>query len=160
MTDTSISARAIYQDLLDRIGAARDANDFDTYATYFCLPHLVQSFDRRAHITSREQLQKLFNDLQQELQVHNITTMARLCTGANFVDERTITGGHTVWVVNRENKLHDSYISLTTVRLGPDGWQVGDSQYAGSEGCVLDTVTSKMKPGPDVASNPSAEERS
>lgn len=156
MSDEPQSAQHIYQELLDKIGAACGVGDFDAYSSYFHLPHLVQSFDDRMTISTRAQLHSMFKDLQRELEVHNVASMTRHCTAAEFQDADMIKGVHQVWLVSRTSEVHDSYISLTTLRCGADGWQVCKSQYAGAETCVLNTVTRKQTPpaptgAPDTA---------
>jgi hypothetical protein len=145
MRDVPLTAIEINQALLDSIGAAFDASNFDAYARHFRLPHPVQTFDRRMVITSREQLHSMFKDLRRELDLKNVVTMTRLCTSAEFEDPDTIRAVHQVWLVTRSKQVQDSYFSLTTVCRGSDGWQVCDSQYAGKETCVLNAVTRNQR---------------
>lgn len=155
MTPTPDLAKEIYQHLLDVIGKAHLAGDFDTYATCFALPHVLETFDRRTTIETREQLRTAFDTLRGHLDRVGVTSLTRHCTLAEFVDGDTIQGSHETWLVTDSHMIRDHYTALMTLRRSGAGWRLQSGQYATNDRAMpvalIDRLTARF-PGREVVS--------
>ena len=123
--------KAIYQRLLDEIGAAVEAQDQDSYVSYFALPHRLSTGSTTMMIETTEDLYRIFDGMRNCLALQNVKQLTRVCTAAEYVDDETIRGNHETWLVTPSSQLQQNYMALSTLRLIDGRWQVSDSLYDG-----------------------------
>ncbi len=137
-------AIAIYQRLLDEIGAAVSAGDFAAYAVHFSLPHPMQTAAGETLVQTEEDLRHLFDSTCNSLALRNLNGLTRICTIADYADDQTIRGSHETWLMNPQNEIRERYVALSTLRWRDGVWRVADSQYDGSDNILPCDIARRM----------------
>ncbi|MEH6739804.1 MAG: hypothetical protein V7695_14845 [Sulfitobacter sp.] len=132
MNNSEELARSIYQGLLEKIRFALNENNFSAYASYFALPHLVETFDAQFSIATEEELAVIFDKTRHSLALENIRDFARHCAIARFVDDETISAGHETRLITDQMEIQNSYPALSILKYIDGGWKITSSQYAAS----------------------------
>ncbi len=143
MADVSLTAQQIYQDLLDRIGSSIVFGDFESYRTYFELPHRFETFEKRLLISTLDELKSIFEGTCEHLRTIGIQELSRSCTLAEFSDPQTIKGCHDTRLIAPDNRVMDGYSALSTLRLRNGAWRVAESQYAETNLSLPSSISKK-----------------
>lgn len=133
MTGDPKSARGIYQQLLDDIGAAVLANDFEAYRSHILFPHTLETATLKTVINTAEELRFFFGGMCTHLESRTIRDFNRFCTAADYIDETTINGKHDTRLLSEKMQIVERYTSLSTLKLVEGQWRVADSKYASPE---------------------------
>lgn len=141
MSKAEESAQAIYQRLLDKIGAAIVEKDRGKYTNFFSLPHHLQTFEKVVVITDVAQLNHYFDKLVERLSDLGVSELTRYCIVAEFVDEDTIQGHHDTKLINRSLVILEDYVALSTLKRTDGSWKVSASQYAEAEPSIPTQIT-------------------
>lgn len=139
-TDNDLStdrARAIYQDLLDRISAAYFAGDWPYFSKVIAVPHRMTTFDGEYEITDTEQLHRMFTSMQDRIVGHGITNFARICEAAVFHGPDEIEGMHMSHLLRHGTYVNEPFPSKSILRRSANGWQVHASDNAMEAGNAL-----------------------
>lgn len=139
-------AIAIYQRLLDEIGAAVDAADFAVYAMHFSLPHPMQTAAGETVVQTEEDLRQVFDSTCNMLALRNLNGLTRICTIADYADAQTIRGSHETWLMSPANEIRERYAALSTLRWRDGAWRVADSQYDGSDNILPCDIVRQLSP--------------
>jgi hypothetical protein len=123
-------ARKIYQTVLDGICKAQADDDFDAYATFFLLPHTVETFDSRSIIETRDDLRMVFAAMRDHLDRAGVIAVTRLCSVAEFAGADTIQGSHETWLVTPRHLIREHYTALSMMVRTDTGWRSASGQYA------------------------------
>ena len=155
VTETS-DARAleIYQQLLDRITLAYETSDFEDYARMLRVPHDVSSFGPDIRLETRDDLQRLFNNMCNKFREQGITNYIRTCLAATFDGPDAIIGAHETRLMSGTHVVEQPYPVKSVLRKIDGNWMVCESDNAvdlkSSIGRVLAKTTSDrdVTPGP------------
>ena len=116
---TPTAAKAIYQDLLDRIGETYVTNDFHTFASMIHLPHTVVTFEHTLLIKTEAELLDVFKSMRRFIRVNNVTDCIRTCIVGRFENPARIEATHETYYLNRGVQVSPSYPSRSfLVRYG------------------------------------------
>ncbi|MGB3245008.1 MAG: hypothetical protein WBB25_10765 [Sulfitobacter sp.] len=124
------AAKAIYQDLLDRITTSYWDNDFDGLTKMIRVPHKVSSFGPVVPINTRSDLRGLFDNIRGYLLKNAITQYHRACLAAQFNSADEIEGMHETRLLVGAQLFEDPYPVKSVLRRIDDVWWVCESDNA------------------------------
>lgn len=124
-------AKQIYQTSLDRICDAYFSNDFDAFLAHMHVPHSYTTQDGTQHtITNQIQMREAFDCFRQYLTGLGITHFIRECTGAMFLCETKIIGGHVSEFLQNGTRVREPYDVMAVLELIDGAWGVVSSENA------------------------------
>lgn len=122
-------ALKIYQAILDGSGDAVNLGSFDRYHPFFQIPSVLETFEGRTIVKTRDALRFAFEKIQDCLGDMGATRMERTCTVAQFSGADTIRGVHDTRLLDRNGTVLDAYSGMSTLRLIDGHWRVAISQF-------------------------------
>ncbi|QBY01508.1 hypothetical protein E2K80_12885 [Rhodophyticola sp. CCM32] len=91
MTD----AKAIYQNLLDKVSEALLANDVEAFLIHSAIPHYIETETEKLLIATEQDVRDKFQIWSLTLRSKGVTDYARMCSEAAYVTPTRILGSHT-----------------------------------------------------------------
>lgn len=119
----------IYQAILDGSGDAVNLRSFDRYHPFFQLPSVLETFEGRTMVETRETLKFTFDKIQDCLSEMGATRMERTCSVAQFNGSDTIRGMHDTRLLDSHDTVLEAYSGMCTLRLIDGHWCVSVSQF-------------------------------
>ena len=131
-SDVSSSAQAkeIYQDLLDRLSCAYEANDFDAYARMIRVPHEVSSYGPKVQVNTMGELRVLFDSIRWHFAKTGVTDYVRTCISAEFISPTEIVGTHETRMLAGTQVVDTPYPVKSYLQLIDGSWWVCKSDNA------------------------------
>lgn len=123
-------AMEIYQDLLDRICAAYEKNDFDALTAMIHVPHKVSGFGPVVPINTLSELRAVFDGVWAYFERARVTQYDRVCLAAQFNGPDAICGVHETRIVSGTQLLEQPYPVKSELRQIDGGWKVCESDKA------------------------------
>lgn len=128
MTSTGeIEAVKLYQQMLDDIGAAYLARDFDSFCQMLYTPHRFTTKNGTYVVHDQDGLRRVFDSFRQYMVSQNLTDFVRTCTYAKFTGDDSIEGSHKSHLVRNSCWIQEPYRVTSTLRNIDDRWQVCSS---------------------------------
>lgn len=128
--DKRVEAREICERLLRITGEAMLANDFETFAECFEIPHFIATSDNKASIDTIEQFRDLFDRTIEDLRLKRITDLIRICDVSEYRSPTQIGSTHTTHMMCGAQRVADPFPSFSTFELIDGDWKITSSQYA------------------------------
>lgn len=123
-------ARKIFQDMLDRCGAAMLAGDMENVLCWFTIPNTVESFEGRLVLKTEAETRALFETIMARQREQSITHMVRRVTHAEFRDTDTIWATHETRYIHHGSQLSDKpHQAFSVLHRHPDCWKVHFAQF-------------------------------
>lgn len=123
-------AQQIYQQMLDRIGAAYFARDWAYFHHAIAVPHTFVTFDGQHEIADADGLRRIFDSVRQMIAERGITNYARICEAALFRSEDTIEGAHVTYLLRQGQTVSEPFPSKSILRVIDGYWRVCASDNA------------------------------
>ncbi|WP_341365388.1 hypothetical protein [Yoonia sp. BS5-3] len=125
------TAKQIYQGALDRIGKAYFDNDFAAFQAEVYVPHHYTTQEGTEHVIANyAQLREAFDCFRDYFIGLGVTDFVRTCTGAMYLSETKIIGGHDTEVLQSGTRIRDPYSVMSIMELIDGVWQVCSSENA------------------------------
>lgn len=145
MTQGALTAKEIYQELLDDIGDAHRQRNFDTFRRFFILPHWFVTFETERNIEDEDQLRLAFDAMCKHMDRVGISQPTRVCLLADFEGADKIKGCHESRLINGLNHVESAFVVFSTLVRGSDTWMVAESQYAESAPSLPSIAMSRLE---------------
>ncbi|MEJ6395468.1 hypothetical protein V8J82_19565 [Gymnodinialimonas sp. 2305UL16-5] len=115
--------RDVFQDWLDRVGAAVMAGDYPTYAAAVCLPFTLITETTTTNVEDDETLHAGFAGYRQMLEDNGITHMVRLSSGVTPLGAGLIVGNYTTHLLANSRPVMQPFVSSMTLRQQDGVWR-------------------------------------
>ncbi|KIN73635.1 hypothetical protein Z949_2827 [Sulfitobacter guttiformis KCTC 32187] len=106
------------------------ANDFDTFAAYFEIPHFISTSDNKASIETIEEFRDLFDRTHEDFRVKRITDLIRICDVSEYRSPTQIGSTHTTHMMCGAQRVHGPFPCFSTLEHINGEWKITSSQYA------------------------------
>lgn len=123
-------ARDISERLLALTGQALLANDFESFARHFQLPHFIATLEHERTIETQEELCALFMRVTEDYQRRRVTDLVRFCDVAEFRTPTRIEATHTTHMMSGDQRVIDPFPTFSVLDKIDGDWKVSSSQYA------------------------------
>ncbi len=119
---------AIYQEWLDVTSAAVVAADNDTFVTMVSYPMIMRTATAVAVIETPEEMAADITNLSAALRDQQVTDYIRLVKQARYLDETTIEGWHTTYVLRNATSVTPNYNNRMILRMLDGQWKLSESE--------------------------------
>jgi len=124
------TAREIAQAILDMTGNALLSNDFEAFAPYFQLPHLIEAAEQRRMLTTTADLRMAFDKVVEDIRLKQVTDLIRVCEVAEFRSATRLVHTHASHMMSGNLRATEPFHSYSVLDLVGGRWLVSSSQYA------------------------------
>lgn len=121
-------ARALYQDLLDRINQAGFSGDATAFLEAMHTPHRIRTLDTAQVLDTPDDMRRLFRGFCDFLAEHRVTSYVRVCTDARFVDPDTVVGAHLSHVLCGPDYVLPRFRVQTVLRRIAGRWKLTETE--------------------------------
>ncbi|MFC6639111.1 hypothetical protein GV827_08470 [Sulfitobacter sp. JBTF-M27] len=155
-SDVSSNAQAkdFYQDLLDRLSSAYEADDFDAYAQMIRVPHEASSYGPKVQVNTMGELRVLFDSIRWHFAKTGVTDYVRTCISAEFLSATEIVGTHETRMLAGTQVVETPYPVKSYLQLIDGNWWVCKSDNAVQPDNGFGRVLSQNARGTDGRSDP------
>lgn len=115
--------RGVFQDWLDRIGAAVIEGDYPTYANAVSLPFLLVTENATISVDDDTTLQEGFVSYRKMLSTQGVTHMVRLSSGTTDLGPDLIVGNYTTHLLINARPALPPFVSSMTLRCEDGIWK-------------------------------------
>lgn len=137
MTTYPSPACAVSEMLLEETRVALLKGDFEAFAVHFLFPQVIDTFEGRHRLNSREELRAVFEAVCGQNRAIGVTDMVRTCIAAAFKDPDTIEATHVARLLAGTRLLQEPHTVLSLLRRVGGTWKIASSQYAMREAAPL-----------------------
>ncbi len=137
-------SRQVAEELLQRTGEALDSGDFELFCSAFAFPNIIETFDGRRVIETKETLRDVFERTREELEHASVTDVIRHCVEVKFLDEDTIYSTHETRLMQENVLIQDPFPVFSVIRRTPEGWKGVYSSYALPDVSSFNPIFSKL----------------
>lgn len=130
MTVHEHSAFPIVKTILDGTGRALLRKCFLSFAQYFTVPHVIETFEGSRTVASFAEFRGLFDGLVTQYERRGVTDLVRNCLEVKFRDENTILCAHEVRIMSGSQLLWRPYPVFSEVKRIGQHWKVVRTSYA------------------------------
>lgn len=123
-------ARAVTERILDATGKAMLAGDFETFRSYFLLPHFISTLDRKITLETEDEMHATFLKVREDYLRKQVTELIRYCDVAEFRGNDRIEAMHTTHLMSGNRRVVEPYPSFAVMKRVSGVWRVSSSQYA------------------------------
>ena len=123
-------AKQLAERMLEQTGNALLSNDFDAFAQLFCVPHTLETPDRKTTLQTRSALKEVFDRVVQDYAEHNVTALVRINEHACFHGPFKIEAMHVTHMMSGNWRIKDPIPSYGILEFIDNRWQCTSSQYA------------------------------
>ncbi|MFQ6549714.1 hypothetical protein AADZ90_017320 [Aestuariibius sp. 2305UL40-4] len=123
-------AQRLYQEMLDRMGAAYESGDFDDYCEVIEWPFTLATFDHTITMRTRSDLRVMFDAFRKRLEQIGVTQFVRTCLAAQFQGPERIEGTHVSSCLRGGIYIEDPFPVTSIMKLRGDLWKAASSQNA------------------------------
>ncbi len=136
--------------MLKVTGIALDRNDFDLFAQFFYLPHLVETFRGKQKVRTREDMRLLFDNSVYQAKLLGVTQRVRRCLSAEFREDGSFVSAHETHMMCGDQLVRDPIPAYSIKKLVNGVWQQTFSAYAadGNSEHTLELLTKHGQPLP------------
>lgn len=120
---------AIYQDWLDQTSAALMDGDAEAFVTAMEIPFIMRTSQHETVLETVEDLRGDTANVIEALKGQQVTHYIRLVKQAHYLDEDTIEGWHTTYVLHNATAVTPSYGNRMIMRLREGGWKVTEADH-------------------------------
>lgn len=120
----------IHQHALDITGVALQENDFETFAAFFQVPHVIETFGGQQVMRTLEDLKMLFQNSREVHENSGATHRIRDSISATFTDATTISCAHMTRIMSGNYQLRDAVPCSSIFKLVNGVWGLTRSAYA------------------------------
>lgn len=157
------SASSIAQTLLEQTADALMNKEFDTFAHFVSIPHVIETPDHKTILKTRAALLEVFNHVVQDHADRNVTQLVRTCEIAEFQGAFKIEAVHITHMMSANWRVIEPYPTLMLLELIEGRWQATKSQYAVDNkttvGRALETTLRRSRLHPPTLVADTAEKR-
>ena len=125
-----MTAREVAENVLDATGKALLAGDFDAFASYFALPHTLETPDQKTILKTSTALRTVFDRVSAKYIENRVTELIRICDVAEFVAPDRIHATHTTHMMSGNTRLEEPFPIFSIFQRVGDDWISTASQYA------------------------------
>ncbi|MEM8655437.1 MAG: hypothetical protein AAGF36_11885 [Pseudomonadota bacterium] len=130
MTSALTSAADISDHLLTQTGDALMSDDFDGFASRFCLPYTLETLEGQRILETRADMKTTFDAVRAHLVKHQVTLMARHCVSASFRSPDEVAATHETRLISRNILVQDPYPAFSLLNRQADGkWKITYTSY-------------------------------
>lgn len=124
----------IYQDWLDKTSSALMTGDADVFVAATHLPFIMRTSMSETILETPEDLLGDVRNVIQALKSQQVTNYIRLVKQARYLDEVTIEGWHSTYVLRNATSVTPTYANRMILRRMGDVWKVleADHELSGS----------------------------
>lgn len=149
-------ASAIAQELLEQTADALIKKDFDAFAQYIRIPHVIETPDHKTTLKTRVALQEVFTHVVQDHADRNVTQLVRSCEVAEFQGAFKIEAVHITHMMSGNWRVIEPFPTLMLLEFIEGRWQATKSQYAVDTKTTVGralakTLNTNIQPSPDGA---------
>lgn len=117
----------IYQINLDRVTQATLDNTPEGWRAAIHIPHVLQTLDAVATLTTVEELDKSVRDFLRSIQRIGADGLDRYCLSARFIDDETIEGTHNSVLMKDGARLGNAYSVRMVLKRIEGQWKVTEA---------------------------------
>ncbi|MFQ6551568.1 hypothetical protein AAD018_004375 [Aestuariibius insulae] len=127
---SSERAKELYQEMLDRMGAAYETGDFDAYCDAIEAPFTLATFEHEITMRTQDDLRVMFNAFRKRLDQVGVTQFVRSCIAAEFHGPEMIEGTHVSSCLRDGMYIEDPFPVTSILRRRGPHWKAASSQNA------------------------------
>ncbi len=120
----------IADDILEQTGQAMLRDDFDGFAQYFRLPHVIETPDRKTELKTPDALRSVFDRVVEYYRNYRVTELIRFTEVGRFNGPTRIEYQHVTHMMSGNQRVLDPFPSYSVAELIGKTWLVTSSQYA------------------------------
>jgi len=125
------TAKAIYQDLLDRLSRAMMQRDMTAWVNAMALPHQMTTCDGKLVLETKRDIEISFADYMSAFMRLGIARMDRICEIARVSEPGRIEGYHTTAMFDRDGAPFPVYtVKWVLIEHEDECWRVAKSDSA------------------------------
>lgn len=138
------NATAVSDFLLEETRRAFELRDVELFCYRFLLPQLMGTFDGQRRITTREELEGIYQRTAAYFDTYGVLDMRRRTVEAQFETPTRVRATYHSQHLTKGPSLSDAVVGTSTLHLIDGIWLVGSSEYA-TKSVVLSQV---LRPAP------------
>ena len=123
-------AQRLYQEMLDRMGAAYESGDFEDYCEVIEAPFTLATFDHTITMQTRSDLRVMFDAFRKRLEQVGVTQFVRTCLAAQFHGPDRIEGTHVSSCLRDGTYIEDPFPVTSIMNRRGATWRAASSQNA------------------------------
>lgn len=124
------TANEITQAFLEQTADALIKKDFEAFAHFVNVPHVIETPDQKTIVKTRAALQEIFKHVVQDHADRNVTQLVRTCEVAEFQGAFKIEAVHITHMMSGNWRVMEPFPTLMLLELIEGRWQATASQYA------------------------------
>lgn len=124
-----ITAKQIYQELLDRLSEAYMREDFDYFRSMIHTPHEFVTKSGETILNDDEGLHRAFITFRRYMDSQGMTDFVRTSKSARFVSETEIEGTHVSHLVCGTKWIEEPYLVMSQLKVIDGIWKVYASYH-------------------------------
>lgn len=119
----------IYQDWLDQTSSALMTDDVDCFVSMTSLPFIMRTSGGETILESEADLRGDISNVVEALGNQQVTNYIRLVKKARYLDETTIEGWHTTYILRNATAVTPTYGNRMILRLMDGIWKVTEADH-------------------------------
>lgn len=124
---TAIEITQVY---LEQTSNALIYKDFDAFAQFVIVPHVIETPRHKTTLKTRAALLEVFNHVVQDHADRNVTQLVRTCEVAEFHGAFKIEALHITHMMSGNWRIMEPFPTLMLLEFIEGRWQATASQYA------------------------------